>query len=342
NYTIDEILGQISDLGNNDVPFSLLNVLKTLYGQVLKDQNHTVPMAAVVFVTDTTTPGSIDGAENYATMIKNMGVKLTGLLIGNKVSQNAVQNLFDNFVIWSNIDTCDLENCKPDNWGNLAPGAYGCQGGSSTTSGGTTTIATSTGPPTTQTTSITNPSSMTTRSPPTPAFLCNAHLPFAVDISTALSSDQFTSMINMIIDPFLSIVYPPGIKPARWVYYSNSGFSQRAPQNVSDIEKGVQVLKQGSVNKGSLKAALTTLSAIDVLSYSDSLPINTVIFTGTWLTGPEITDVQSLVNSFSGNGSTVTVVLMKGGIDLSNYNQITNLKIVNWDSNQDYIISDLE
>ena len=136
NYTINDILGQVTQLGQNSTGFNLASVLLTLYQQVISEQNNTVPRASVVFVTDTTTPGSIDGAANYSMIIRNMGVKLTALLIGDKVSQTAVQDLFDEFIVWTN-----LNNSAPDNWDNLAPGAYGCLGNSSTTPGTITTTA---------------------------------------------------------------------------------------------------------------------------------------------------------------------------------------------------------
>lgn len=96
------------------------------------------------------------------------------------------------------------------------------------------------------------------------------------------------------------------------------------------------------MNYNSFFSAFSTLASQNALSYPDSLPKNTIIFTGTSLTGPELTDVQNLVSEFVGNGSTVVFVLMRNQVDLTNYNQIANLNIVNWDPDQNYIISDLE
>jgi len=184
--------------------------------------------------------------------------------------------------------------------------------------------------------------STTTRAPAIPAFLCKSHLAFAVDVSLALSADQYNSMINMILDPFLSVIYPIDIKPAPWVYYSEAAYNLKAAKNVSDIVKGIKIIEQGTSTRGFINKVFPLLTTNGALSYDDTLPKNTIVFTGTGLTGPEIVDTQNNVNNFTENGSTVTVVLMKDGVDLTNYNQITNLNIVNWDADQAYIISDLE
>lgn len=97
------------------------------------------------------------------------------------------------------------------------------------------------------------PSTTTTRAPAIPAFLCNAHLAFAVDISLTLSADQFTSMRNMILDPFLSVIYPNSITPSPWVSYAASAYPVRPPQNVSSIISFISALKQGTAARGLVK-----------------------------------------------------------------------------------------
>ncbi|KAE9546467.1 hypothetical protein FO519_010321, partial [Halicephalobus sp. NKZ332] len=97
---------------DSNVPFSLKHVLGALTTAVEGlDLTLSIPIGVTVFVTDTTTPGSIDGADEFAAKLKSYGVKLTFILMGPGVDQNKLTNFTTNFVTWSN-----LASPQPDNW----------------------------------------------------------------------------------------------------------------------------------------------------------------------------------------------------------------------------------
>uniref|UniRef100_A0AC34RGA5 VWFA domain-containing protein n=1 Tax=Panagrolaimus sp. JU765 TaxID=591449 RepID=A0AC34RGA5_9BILA len=96
----------------------------------------TPPIGAIIFISDTSNPENYEGAEGFATSLKNVGVTLTFVLLGPNVNQNLV-NFADNYLTWT-----DLNQPQPDNWNTASLTAYACVGISTVPP--TTTVATNT------------------------------------------------------------------------------------------------------------------------------------------------------------------------------------------------------
>uniref|UniRef100_A0AC34QIA1 VWFA domain-containing protein n=1 Tax=Panagrolaimus sp. JU765 TaxID=591449 RepID=A0AC34QIA1_9BILA len=338
---LQQLLQSIAEIEQTTLGFGLRRVFQALYSNLLDVQEDGIPRAIVVFVTDTTAVSNYQGADQFVTMLKNAGFRITFVLTGNKVDQNVLTNLTDNFIIWN-----DLTQPQPIDWGNLFGPAFGCTNGYSTTiATGPTDLPTTTKtrqPITVQSTQTFQPSS-STLAPPTPAFTCLSHIPFGVDLSQTLTADQFTKMKNMVLDPFLSVVYPIQISPAVWVTFSDSASGPRKVQNATALSTQVQQLVvQGNTILGSIKWALSILNGKNAANYTDTYPVNTIFFTGSALPSGDVPTTQDLVTAFTANGNTVIVVLMKEDADPTNYNKIDGLKLVQYNPDQRYIISDMQ
>ncbi|KAE9548110.1 hypothetical protein FO519_008678 [Halicephalobus sp. NKZ332] len=78
-------------------------------------------IGTLVFVSDTSTPGNYEGAEDVAQLLKNSGYKLTFILMGPNVDESKLTKYTTNFIYWRN-----LSNPQPENWDQVKLGAYGC------------------------------------------------------------------------------------------------------------------------------------------------------------------------------------------------------------------------
>ena len=81
-------------------------------------QNTTTPMAAVVFISDTS-DAALQGAEQFTTYLST--IKLTFVLLGPNADQNKLTQFSSNFISWK-----DLSKPQPDNWNSASSPAYGC------------------------------------------------------------------------------------------------------------------------------------------------------------------------------------------------------------------------
>ena len=99
---------------------------------------------------------------------------------------------------------------------------------------------------------VTTPSTVTTQATSTatsgqttpgtiPAYTCKSYIPFSYDVSSVLSSDQFSTLRSFILNPFLQPVFPMDLQPAPFSTYSTRTFPVRRLQNVSDIISYVTV-----------------------------------------------------------------------------------------------------
>lgn len=86
------------------------------------------------------------------------------------------------------------------------------------------------------------------------------------------------------------------------------------------------------------------MESLNALGFTDDLPINTIMFTGTELIPAEISDLQTSVTDFLGDNKAVIVVFMTNTIDASTtlYNNITGLTFVNYNPDPKIVVSDLE
>uniref|UniRef100_A0AC34RSD3 VWFA domain-containing protein n=1 Tax=Panagrolaimus sp. JU765 TaxID=591449 RepID=A0AC34RSD3_9BILA len=103
--------------------FSLGTDLSVLYSAYLDAKDRGVvqfPTAAIVFVSDTRIPSTYNGAERFSKPLTDAGVKLTFVLMGDKVDQTLLTNFTTNFVTWRN-----LNNPEPDDWNDSF--VYNCQ-----------------------------------------------------------------------------------------------------------------------------------------------------------------------------------------------------------------------
>lgn len=77
-----------------------------------------------------------------------------------------------------------------------------------------------------------------------------------------------------------------------------------------------------------------------VFDYKDGIPINILSFTSRNLDTDGIVPSRKLVNDFVAHGHTVTVILAKQTINITNYQQIKHLNIVLW-SNPEPLTADI-
>ena len=137
SHSIQSIQSKVSQTPQEaDVVFQLQTSLKAVFTAVDTNRNFTFPTSAVVFISDTTVPWNLDGAQEYADRLKKLDVRITLIAMGNKVTTSVLTNITSNIINWT-----DLTQPQPDNWGNAFGQALGCSGEVSTVG---TTIAPST------------------------------------------------------------------------------------------------------------------------------------------------------------------------------------------------------
>ncbi|KAE9546453.1 hypothetical protein FO519_010335, partial [Halicephalobus sp. NKZ332] len=138
-YSMQDIQSIVSHtLQEKTTIFSLATSLQIVVNAVGINSNSTISTSAVVFMSDTTAAANLDGAQKYADILKNKNVRITLILMGNKVNSTVLTNITSNFVTWS-----DLSQQQPENWGNLFGPTLGCSGGVSTV-GSTVAVSTTT------------------------------------------------------------------------------------------------------------------------------------------------------------------------------------------------------
>ena len=74
-----------------------------------------------------------------------------------------------------------------------------------------------------------------------PPYTCRSYIPFSYDVSSVLSSDQFSTLRKFILNPFLQPMFPMDLQPAPFSTYADTVYSIRRLQNVTDIISYVTV-----------------------------------------------------------------------------------------------------
>uniref|UniRef100_A0AC34Q6K4 Uncharacterized protein n=1 Tax=Panagrolaimus sp. JU765 TaxID=591449 RepID=A0AC34Q6K4_9BILA len=80
------------------------------------------------------------------------------------------------------------------------------------------------------------------------------------------------------------------------------------------------------------------------MSNNDTLPVNTVIFTGSDLPANKVDAIIGIVDSFTTPNNTLTIVFTKPGINQQNYQAValvSNVKLVQYNSNKLQMVADL-
>uniref|UniRef100_A0AC34PWT0 Uncharacterized protein n=1 Tax=Panagrolaimus sp. JU765 TaxID=591449 RepID=A0AC34PWT0_9BILA len=183
--------------------------------------------------------------------------------------------------------------------------------------------------------------------PTTPSSIasCKSHIPFGYDVSKSLTSDQYSFEEQLILDPFLSQLFSSDIQPSWFGTFDTSAyFPKSRPNTKTDIINFVQLYQQLSGNVGDVDVILKQLLARNILSNNDSLPVNTVILTGTALPSYNIAPTINLVNSFTTANNTLTVVFTKPDVHQDNYLQVvgaSKLVLVQYNENKLRMVADL-
>ncbi|KAE9546751.1 hypothetical protein FO519_010037, partial [Halicephalobus sp. NKZ332] len=357
-----DILNKIANITQNtNNGFSLVNIVRNLYFQLVAYHNNTIPTAAILFVTDTTTPGSTDGADLYAGYIMNMGVRITAILMGDKANQSTFPNITSNIIKWP-----DLTQPQPDNWDSLYAAAYGCLNPASTTQGLTT--ITTTGNPTTTyttqtvqpgssstTTSVTSPtpgSSSTTAPPssepstttttpttttatttPTPTgstlapyIPCQSFIAFCTDNSNVLIPDFFKNQITFLSSAISALNHAERISV-------QSGSNALAPwntyQNIQDILNQISTITQNTNNGFSLRDVLKSLYGQLVIAQNSTIPMAAILFVTDTTTPGSVDGTDPYAGYIINMGVRITAILMGDKANQSTFPNITS-NIIKW------------
>ncbi|KAE9547564.1 hypothetical protein FO519_009224 [Halicephalobus sp. NKZ332] len=181
------------------------------------------------------------------------------------------------------------------------------------------------------TTSLTLSTTATTNDLLTP---CWSYIPFSVDISNALTPDQFSAKKNFITKHFLKELFPIDLQPAAAVPYGVGGGVYLDVQfNVSDMITVVEDLSQCIDCNSNLLAGIRSLTYTGVFDYKDGIPVNSVVFAGNVSYLGSASDLQYDIDFLTTNGSTVTIVFINPDLDLTSFQNLTNVSIVQWSDN---------
>uniref|UniRef100_A0AC34RA43 Uncharacterized protein n=1 Tax=Panagrolaimus sp. JU765 TaxID=591449 RepID=A0AC34RA43_9BILA len=125
---------------------------------------------------------------------------------------------------------------------------------------------------------------------------------------------------------------------------SKAYFPKSRPENTSDIVEFVKRYPQLTGKSGNLDVILKQLLARNVTSNNDSLPVNTVIFTGSNLPSNGFETTLLLVKEFTTTDNTLTIVFTNPNINQQNYQAIafvSHLILVQYNSNEMEMIADI-
>uniref|UniRef100_A0AC34QEG3 Uncharacterized protein n=1 Tax=Panagrolaimus sp. JU765 TaxID=591449 RepID=A0AC34QEG3_9BILA len=189
----------------------------------------------------------------------------------------------------------------------------------------------------------TTPASGSTTPPTTSS--CKSHIPFAYDMSKSLSADQYSFGKQLILDPFLTTLFSSNVQPSWFGIFDTSAyFPKSRPNNITDIANFVKLYPQLSGKTGNLDMILKQLLARNVMSNNDTLPVNTVIFTGSDLPANKVEVTVRIVDSFTTPNNTLTIVFTKPDVNQQNYQAValvSNVKLVQYNSNKLQMVADL-
>uniref|UniRef100_A0AC34R3E6 Uncharacterized protein n=1 Tax=Panagrolaimus sp. JU765 TaxID=591449 RepID=A0AC34R3E6_9BILA len=100
------------------------------------------------------------------------------------------------------------------------------------------------------------------------------------------------------------------------IFDTSAYFPKSRPNNITDIANFVKLYPQLTGKTGNLDVILKQLLARNVISNNDTLPVNTVIFTGSDLPSNKIEATIHIVKSFTTPNNTLTIVLTKPDVRL--------------------------
>uniref|UniRef100_A0AC34RJ79 Uncharacterized protein n=1 Tax=Panagrolaimus sp. JU765 TaxID=591449 RepID=A0AC34RJ79_9BILA len=184
----------------------------------------------------------------------------------------------------------------------------------------------------------------TTSSTPSSIRVCESHIPFAYDVSQALTSDQYNFEEQMILDPFLATIFPSNIRPSFFGIFDTSAyFPKSRPNNLTDIVDFVRRYPQLSGQIGNIDEILNHLLARNILFSPDGLPVNTIIFTGSELPRAKIDTVIDLAKNFV-IPNTLIFVFTKPNINQQNYEAVslvTDARLIQYNPNKFHMVAEI-
>uniref|UniRef100_A0AC34R3U3 Uncharacterized protein n=1 Tax=Panagrolaimus sp. JU765 TaxID=591449 RepID=A0AC34R3U3_9BILA len=252
----------------------------------------------IIFAGNSLAADDVQTVQSYASTLTANGNTLTVVLMDPSIDQTNYRQVIGlNIVVWSNPATTITAIRAVMNCGPLP----------STTTGMTTSTATS---------------------PPIP--MCKSYIPFSFDVATDLTAAQFAELKTFLVNPFLEQLFPLDVQPAVFSTYDTTNQGYARPNNVSNIVNNVQNATQSTATTSDFIQPLQYFVDENVadLGYSNGLPVNTIIFAGSPLTG--VDDANFFAPTLTTNGDTLTVVLVNPNVDQTNYRQVPGLNIVVW------------
>uniref|UniRef100_A0A914QUX3 VWFA domain-containing protein n=1 Tax=Panagrolaimus davidi TaxID=227884 RepID=A0A914QUX3_9BILA len=298
-------------------------------------QTNNAPVGALIFISDTS-DAALQDASAVFSHIQN--VRITFVLLGPNTDQNKLTNFSSNFINWK-----DLSQPLPDNWSNLYGTAYGCSEGISTVSpiSTVTTILTSSSSVTSPTQTVPSSSSVTTASQApitsttgsTPSagdyVPCQVLITTLVDISNALSIDQFQKQLTFTKNFITEINHPERIQYG--AYYEGNGnmtYKWNDTNTQAGLLQAIDDTKQTSLPT-SLAGAMRVLS--NNAPQNRTIPDSTIIFVTDTTNSIQIQQAVNLYNSLlKARGVRLTFILAGNKTDATALSGFNDTIIFNW------------
>uniref|UniRef100_A0AC34RH61 Uncharacterized protein n=1 Tax=Panagrolaimus sp. JU765 TaxID=591449 RepID=A0AC34RH61_9BILA len=174
---------------------------------------------------------------------------------------------------------------------------------------------------------------------------CKSHISFAYDVSKSLTADQYSFEEQLILDPFLTRVFPSDVQPSWFGIFDTSAyFPKTRPKNITEIINFVKIYPQLTGKTGNLDVILKQLLIRHIFLEHDGLPINTVIFTGSDLPLAHIETTITIVKSFTNGNDTLTVAFMNPDINQQSYQAValvSNLTLVQYNQDKYQMVADI-
>uniref|UniRef100_A0A914PNT6 VWFA domain-containing protein n=1 Tax=Panagrolaimus davidi TaxID=227884 RepID=A0A914PNT6_9BILA len=298
-------------------------------------QTNNAPVGALIFISDTS-DAALQDASAVFSLIQN--VRITFVLLGPNTDQNKLTNFSSNFINWK-----DLSQPLPDNWSNLYGTAYGCSEGISTVSpiSTVTTVLPSSSSVTSPSQTVSSSSSVTTASQApitsttgsTPSagdyVPCQVLITTLVDISNALSIDQFQKQLTFTKNFMTQINHPERIQYG--AYYEGNGnmtFKWNDTNTQAGLLQAIDDTKQTSLPT-SLAGAMRVLS--NNAPQNRTIQDSTIIFVTDTTNSIQIQQAVNLYNSLlKARGVRLTFILAGNKTDATALSGFNDTIIFNW------------
>uniref|UniRef100_A0A914PL85 VWFA domain-containing protein n=1 Tax=Panagrolaimus davidi TaxID=227884 RepID=A0A914PL85_9BILA len=323
-------------------------------------QTNNAPVGALIFISDTS-DAALQDASAVFSLIQN--VRITFVLLGQNTDQNKLTNFSSNFINWK-----DLSQPLPDNWNNLYGTAYGCSEGISTISSISTvttilpssssvtlpTSAATVSSSISSTTQTVSSSSSVTTASQTPITAttsstssvgdyvpCQVLITTLVDISNALSIDQFQKQLTFTKNFITQINHLERIQYG--AYYEGNGnmtYKWSDTNTQAGLLQAIDDTKQTNLPT-SLAGAMRVLS--NNAPQNRTIQDSTIIFVTDTTNSIEIQQAVNLYNSLlKPRGVRLTFIIAGNKTDVNalrgfndtiffNWQNMSNSQPYNWD-----------